>query len=202
MTSRTVAHQLAAKGDFKQAIVEIKHLLHRRPTDAQLWLDLAHCHLELRQLSKARDCFEKVLTRNVNMVEAWFGYAITLEAEKDYARSFEAYQTVLRLDPECLPAEQHIAGLFLHTAQYGKAYEAFKALLVHHTSVTSLLGCALALDYAGKSQAACRAYQQVLAFKPNTRHREYLLERITLLEQNHHPRKRRPRSQAALMRVK
>jgi tetratricopeptide (TPR) repeat protein len=162
-------------------------------------MDLAHCYLETQQLAKACECFERVLSWDIQKTDAWFGFAITLEAMKDYTRSFEAYQTVLRLDPDNENAHQHLGGLYLMTGQYKKALHIFQSLLLKRQSVTSLMGHALALDFLGKTEAACIAYQKIVGFNPNTRHRQYIEERVKLLTPQ---LLAMPKTKATLVRVK
>jgi tetratricopeptide (TPR) repeat protein len=197
--SRQQAQTFAANGQYDQAVRQFKKALLKKPLDADLWMDLAHCYLETGQFTKACDSFEKVLTWDVQRTEAWFGFAITLEAMKDYTRSFEAYQTVLRLDPTNEPAHQHLGGLYLMTGQYKKALHIFQSLLLKRQSVTSLMGHALALDFLGKAEAACKAYQRVINFNPNTRHRHYIEERVQLLTPQ---MLAMPRTKVSMVRIK
>jgi tetratricopeptide (TPR) repeat protein len=191
--ARQRAHQLARSGRFDDAAKAFRHLLRQYPNDVELWLDLAHCHLERQDLPKASQCFERVLGWQPEHDQAWFGYAITLEAQHDYTRSFEAYKTVLRLNPTCVPAKQHLGGLYLLTQQYGKALQVFKALTVQQPTVTSLMGYALALDYMGHTQAAYQAYAKVLAYKHDTRHRHYIQDRMAALNPGQSKSKLQPK---------
>jgi tetratricopeptide (TPR) repeat protein len=197
--SRQQAQEFASNGQFDQAIRLLKKAITKEPLNADLWMDLAHCQLEHGQLTKACECFEKVLSWDVQKIEAWFGFAITLEALKEYDRSFEAYQTVLRLDPTNEAAHQHLGGLYLMTGQYKKALHIFQCLLLKRQSVTSLMGHALALDYLGKAESACKAYQRVISFNPNTRHRQYIEERVNILTPQMIAL---PKTKALLVRVK
>lgn len=197
--SRQLARDSAANGQFEQAIKQLKKAIIKKPLDAELWMDLAHCYLQTQQLAKASDCFERVLGWDVQKKEAWFGFAITLEAMKDFTRSFEAYQTVLRLDPGNECAHQHLGGLYLMTSQYQKALRVFQSLLLKRQSVTSLMGYALALDFLGKTEAACNAYQRVIAFNPNTRHRQYIEDRIKFITPQLLVM---PKTKATLVRIK
>jgi tetratricopeptide (TPR) repeat protein len=191
MTSRQLAHKQARNGQFADAAQTLRTLLRQAPRNHELWLDLAHCYLEMGNLQKACQFFEKSLILCPEHDQAWFGYAITLEAMQDYTRSFEAYHTVLRLNPGCVPARQHLGGLYLVTHHYQKARDTFEALNQDRPTVTSLMGYALALDYMGQTQAAQQAYCDVLAYKPNTRHRHYIQERLTALVPRQARHKRR-----------
>lgn len=105
----------AALGNGKAALHSFQQGLALAPGHTGLLIDLGNLYKRLRQVASARQCYEAVLARLPDCVEAMFNLASLSQDTADYDDAIKGYRHVLSVDPQLMAGWQNLAACLTYS---------------------------------------------------------------------------------------
>jgi tetratricopeptide (TPR) repeat protein len=106
---RKEARMLLASRDFKAAIAPLQKLIARAPQDAQAHVLMGLALEGSEQFAKARQFYEAAIDRDLQMADAYFGYATTSEALGDIESALGGMRSFLHVQHDDDPYRLRVA---------------------------------------------------------------------------------------------
>jgi tetratricopeptide (TPR) repeat protein len=136
---------------------------------AEAWLDRGVEHLKKRELGRAIEAFKKALALDDSMWSALAGLGAAYYYQKDYRRSLEAHQELLRRRPDNTQAKNGMAMAYFGMGRFHQAAVNLKDVLAadpEDAHSWSLYGrCLLQLD---EDEAALAALKKSVSLSPRS----------------------------------
>lgn len=120
------AEDYLKKGNFNQAIQELKVVLQKWPDDSRCYNKLGVCYASLRNFAKAKSYLEKALALDLKYAEPYNNLGNICLEKKEYEKSIKLYKEALELDPDYAAAHSNLGLAYKRTKRINEAVKHFK----------------------------------------------------------------------------
>lgn len=93
------AYALQQKGDFPQALKQLKQAVCLAPHNAQLWFHIGLISVRLKRYREAHDAFRESLKYRADHTESWLALGMTLRKLSSYEAAIAAFNKALAITP-------------------------------------------------------------------------------------------------------
>lgn len=169
--------------DYDKAIKNLEKSAELNPSDYKVHYEMGICYLLKAMPETAIKCFQKavMLDRTQLDVQLQLALAHELVDEKDMAMLI--YDKLIEEHPEYLKASSHKAALLICDGKYIEASKMFFNILKRNPDFhRAYFGLAVCFDNMKKVSEAKRYYSKFLKIKPNSKHADYVKDRLKALK--------------------
>lgn len=134
-----LAQAALARGNYGEAIVELRRMVARYPRVPELRLELAEALAQARRWPEAAALYRDLLREQPGNEALTRALAAMLLASRDYSGAIDLLQSLVRRDPEDLDRSSELAGVLMEAKRWDESAAIYRRLLLKRPDDPMLL---------------------------------------------------------------